>query len=40
MIGNSDHLQAILSQLIGSVIRFNHSCQVIITVHLFTEKII
>ncbi|KJV50761.1 histidine kinase-, DNA gyrase B-, and HSP90-like ATPase family protein [Orientia tsutsugamushi str. Gilliam] len=38
VIGNSDHLQAILSQLIGSVIRFNHSCQVIITVHLFTVK--
>ncbi|SPR12418.1 sensor histidine kinase [Orientia tsutsugamushi] len=38
VIGNSDHLQAILSQLIGSVIRFNHSCQVIITVHLFTIK--
>ncbi|SPR15997.1 sensor histidine kinase [Orientia tsutsugamushi] len=36
--GNSDHLQAILSQLIGSVIRFNHRCQVIITVHLFTVK--
>ncbi|WP_342638896.1 ATP-binding protein [Orientia tsutsugamushi] len=27
-----------LSQLIGSVIRFNQSCQVIITVHLFTVK--
>ncbi|SPR04337.1 ATP-binding protein [Orientia tsutsugamushi str. Gilliam] len=38
VIGNIDHLQAILSQLIGSVIRFNHSCQVIITVHLFTVK--
>ncbi|QES96064.1 sensor histidine kinase [Orientia tsutsugamushi] len=38
VIGNSDHLQAILSQLIGSIIRFNHSCQVIITVHLFTVK--
>ncbi|WP_342637898.1 HAMP domain-containing sensor histidine kinase [Orientia tsutsugamushi] len=38
VIGNSDHLQAILSQLIGNVIRFNHSCQVIITVHLFTVK--
>ncbi|SPM46571.1 ATP-binding protein [Orientia tsutsugamushi] len=38
VIGNSDHLQAILSQLIGSVIRFNRSCQVIITVHLFTVK--
>ncbi|SPR04245.1 ATP-binding protein [Orientia tsutsugamushi] len=38
VIGNSDHLQAILSQLIGSVIRFNHSCKVIITVHLFTVK--
>lgn len=38
VIGNSDHLQAILSQLIGSVIRFNQSCQVIITVHLFTVK--
>ncbi|WP_371253080.1 sensor histidine kinase [Orientia tsutsugamushi] len=38
VIGNSDHLQAILSQLIGSIIRFNRSCQVIITVHLFTVK--